>query len=574
MKKSIALSVLLLAATVPACGPKTVDATSGTGGVPAPFAGVNGNGTGGKGGSGSDKAFDACAAKPCEDFPAAPLSDNAPANAADLFGPKGAGTQGAGPCLVEPEPGTLMPSNWIRPRFRWMPMAGQTLFELRIHSDRQKNDLVVHTTSTSWTMPAKAWTTIASHLRGTTMQITVRALDGAKGGTPAVTGPSDLSIAPVGVGGSIVYWTTKSADAFDAMATELQGFEAGQEDVKVVLRPTDVEQTIKNWNPTEKIKITCIGCHTSTPDGLYAGFTAQPPWANVIAGIKPEILGKSPPFLTPAALDALSEKQLGVMTFSGAHWRDGDHMAIVPWGDDVDTGVRPTKLAWIDLEAKEMGEGKAYGFLDRTGDARSIGAPRWSHNGQFIVYTSTAVQTTGRIGGSKTGQPAAATDLFTVLYNDRKGGTATPVMGASDPGSNETYPDLSPDDALVSFNRVPLGVEPYDQPNTEIWIASLRGGSSVRLAANDPVACSGKKSPGVTNSWAKWAPDVAPANGGTYYWLTFSSKRGGDKPQLYIAPVVVTESEIKTFPALYLWNQKQETGNHTPAWDVFVLSPG
>ena len=203
------------------------------------------------------------------------------------------------------------------------------------------------------------------------------------------------------------YWTTKSADAFDATATELQGFEVGQEEVKLVLRPTQVEQKVADWNPTVKQPVTCIGCHTSTPDGLYAGFTGQPPWGNVIAGIKPEILGKSPPFLTPAGLEALTQRQLGVMTFSGAHWRDGDHLALVPWGDDVDEGVRPTKLAWLDLEAKESGEGKAWGFLSRAGDLRSAGAPRWSHNGQLIVYTSTKIETTGRIGGSKAAKPPA-----------------------------------------------------------------------------------------------------------------------------------------------------------------------
>ena len=142
MQNAIRILVAIAATAVAgaACGPKTVDATGGggTGGI-MPFAGTLG--TGATGGSGSSTAFDPCKAKPCEDFPAAPLSDGAPANAAQLFGPKDAGTPGTGPCLVEPEPGTLMPANWIRPRFRWMPMAGQTLFELRIHSNREKNDL-------------------------------------------------------------------------------------------------------------------------------------------------------------------------------------------------------------------------------------------------------------------------------------------------------------------------------------------------------------------------------------------------------------------------------------------------
>jgi len=28
---------------------------------------------------------------------------------------------------------------------------------------------------------------------------------------------------------------------------------------------------------------------------------------------------------------------------------------------------------------------------------------------------------------------------------------------------------------------------------------------------------------------------------------------------------------VKTYPALFLWNQPAEQGNHTPAWDNFVI---
>ena len=40
-----------------------------------------------------------------------------------------------------------------------------------------------------------------------------------------------------------------------------------------------------------------------------------------------------------------------------------------------------------------------------------------------------------------------------------------------------------------------------------------QGGPAVRLDANDPPACTGKKSPGINNHWAKWAPTVPAING-------------------------------------------------------------
>ena len=106
-----------------------------------------------------------------------------------------------------------------------------------------------------------------------------------------------------------------------------------------------------------------------------------------------------------------------------------------------------------------------------------------------------------------------------------------------------------------------------------------------RLAANDPPACSGFASPGVNNHWAKWSPampGVSSSDGKTYYWLIFSSNRYGTPPvgnvqvsQLYATAIVVSEDAPleapQTYPAIYLWNQKSDTLNTTPAWDPFKI---
>jgi hypothetical protein len=121
------------------------------------------------------------------------------------------------------------------------------------------------------------------------------------------------------------------------------------------------------------------------------------------------------------------------------------------------------------------------------------------------------------------------------------------------------------------------------------------GGTATRLAANDPAKCSGVASPGVENTWPKWAPApaggmVTPASDGKlYYWVTFSSIRINDpnnpatgsatgatlgKTQLYVAGVVVDPSQgnaITTFPAIYLWNQDPTENNLIPAWDNFTI---
>ena len=87
-----------------------------------------------------------------------------PSNVAELFGPEGSGAAGVGPCLVEPELGSVFPRNWLRPRFRYIAVAGQTLFEIRLKSSRQLHLLIAYTSATSWTLPASIWEAITTTL--------------------------------------------------------------------------------------------------------------------------------------------------------------------------------------------------------------------------------------------------------------------------------------------------------------------------------------------------------------------------------------------------------------------------
>src|SRR5579859_4305667 len=88
------------------------------------------------------------------DFPPQPIDDApdagaaAPPSSGQLFGPPSQGAQSGGPCLVEPEVGSLYPKNWLRPRFGWIAPGGENLFELRLHVANQTSDLVVYTAQT------------------------------------------------------------------------------------------------------------------------------------------------------------------------------------------------------------------------------------------------------------------------------------------------------------------------------------------------------------------------------------------------------------------------------------------
>jgi hypothetical protein len=313
---------------------------------------------------------------------------------------------------------------------------------------------------------------------------------------------------------------------------------------------------------------------------------------------------------------------VGAFTFSKAVWSDNTRIAVstysdpstgVGWTGTTRNIVTKNEIAWFDLAAPGSvpsdGPGMnttitglqntAWGFISRTGDTRAAANPDWSHDGMRIAYTSTQQVAGGHNGGinAQDGKTPLTTptesDIYTVPYNNKAGGAATAVQGASQAGVAEYYPDFSADDQFIAFNRVNSTIGYfYYRPDGEINVLPAAGGQATRLAANDPPACSGESSPGIINSWAKWSPFVETGQDGTrYYWLIFSSARkypeqknlspdmwtptGMDMraSQLYLAAMTVKGSEVKTYPAVYIWNQTTNTSNLTPAWDDFKIPP-
>jgi hypothetical protein len=635
----------------------------------------------------------------CDDFPMAMnakcasgqcviMDGNVPSSAPTLF--TGSPSTSGGPCLVEPQDGTLFPNAWLRPRISFAPTSSsQNVFQIKVHSDAEANDLIIYTQNTFYPLDKAVWLSLSKNLVGPTLQVTVTAAS-MGGGTPAASQTASFTIAGVPASGALIYWSTANKDN-NATSTQLKGFQVGDEGTTVALQSSQVQQQVvavpvDGGNLTKsKVPVFCIGCHTQTPDGNYVAFTAQWPWPNAIASVNAGDsgvpVGAPPPFLTAGGVDNLSpmlgpasangvsfwqppilnQVMLGIQTFSQYHYKGGDHIVVSSLGADQNatgldagntyTGVK-SQLAWFNLEwsgtpsttgtglptapcgtnpappSSCMATGTSnggWGIIARNGDPNgSAGSPSWAHNikntpdGDIIAYTSTDT-------GTKDGRMDNGTgDVYIVPYADMgpgmggAGGAAKAVPGASDPGFNEYYPSFAPDDTLIAFNRVPTGMSMYSQPAAEVYVVGTgpvscdgaANSAQCRLKANDPVACTGSKSPGVQNTWPKWAPMPNLASGSMagnqgpdgklYYWVTFSSTRanactvtatsGGPNTlctaqqskdalshaQLYVAGVVVDPSSgaITTYPAIYMWNQDAALHNLIPAWDFFPVAHG
>jgi hypothetical protein len=300
---------------------------------------------------------------------------------------------------------------------------------------------------------------------------------------------------------------------------------------------------------------------------------------------------------------------MGDMTFSKAHWSAGDQIAIVaaqlpisdltsPWNTD---DFQPGNLVWVDTESTAETptngvpiptRGTAFDYMQHTGDLGGVAFPTWSNDGNTIVYASTVggCASHGCTPGDQDGRlNVGHTDLYAVPYNNRAGGAATPVPGASTTSREEYYPSFSPDDKLIAYTAVPAGQVMYANPNAELFVVPRSASAqAIRLNANDPPACSGLASPGINNHWPRFAPAPATVGVRTYYWLVFSSNHYGlptvtatigttttvvEVSQLYVTAVVVDELGVFTYPAIYLWNQPQDRLNTTPAWDNLHIPP-
>jgi len=624
--------------------------SAGGGGSSPRNSGSGGNGSAGimtsggtlslAGSGGTGVSVDPVCTQACQDFPADPIYVGVTSGETGAFSGSTEFTPDAY-CVSEPQlssgaaPGAMFPRNWLAPRFRWQATAGDDLFELRISHPVEANDLVVYTRDSEWTLPQEIWLAFASNAADSPVTVTIRGT-GTSAGFRGATGT--FNVAPVEAGGTMVFWASASKEVTKD-ASYLLSFNVGSASVARALDLYQVATSgivdsgggLRNHGKVGFAagEVQCIGCHVSTPDGSAVVFSDDWPWNKVIANVDPDqgAIGSLPPYVSSNALGVMNMPWQSSSTLTKNHWSDGERIIVTALGgprsapfdsnvaNSTDYHWTDSELIWMDVgtaasvpQATDLGtlnpaltaaEGTAWGTIATDGDPGAAVLPNWSHDGLLVTYTSTRNPTNGHLSKTDASTPA---DIYIVPYNDRAGGPAKPVEGAADPTFREYYPAFSPDDQLIAFNRVEtMTSAPYYNSDGEIWIVPKAGGAPTRLAANDPPACTGELSPGITNSWPRWSPSAQASQGKTYYFLVFSSARLHDgqfdlpdpydglatvkSSHLYMAAVVVDDASgsVTTYPAVYLWNQNRvvdgvsvstvQTSNLTPAWDEFKIPP-
>jgi tetratricopeptide (TPR) repeat protein len=122
-------------------------------------------------------------------------------------------------------------------------------------------------------------------------------------------------------------------------------------------------------------------------------------------------------------------------------------------------------------------------------------------------------------------------DLYSIPFNDGKGGTAKPLRGASANGMSNSFPKFSPDGKWIVFVKSKKGQ--LMRPDSKLYIVPSQGGEERKMKCNlDPM-----------NSWHSWSPNGR--------WLVFSSKGFRPFTQIFLTHI---DKEGNDTPAILIPN--------------------
>lgn len=186
---------------------------------------------------------------------------------------------------------------------------------------------------------------------------------------------------------------------------------------------------------------------------------------------------------------------------------------------------------------------KTYSALPGADDPNFVQSnPTWSPDGKTIVFARSKVYRKASIEASQSilldekdvpefiedNEPFKY-DLYSVPFNEGRGGVATPLAGASHNGKSNFFAKFSPDGKWIIFCKA----ENYMllMPDSELFIIPAEGGEARRLRANTPLM----------NSWHSWS-----SNG---KWLVFSSKANTPYTQLFLTHI---DDEGRSTPPVVL----------------------
>jgi tetratricopeptide (TPR) repeat protein len=161
----------------------------------------------------------------------------------------------------------------------------------------------------------------------------------------------------------------------------------------------------------------------------------------------------------------------------------------------------------------------------------------WSPDGRWVVFARAEAKDPDPPG---TTLPQHANDpneiqiqysLFRVPFNGGLGGTAEPILGASNNGMSNNFPRISPDGRWIVFVKNRNGQ--LMRPDSELYMVPFNGGVARRMNCNTSLM----------NSWHSFSPNGR--------WLVFSSKSRSPYTQMFLTHIDANGNDS---PPIYIDN--------------------
>lgn len=286
---------------------------------------------------------------------------------------------------------------------------------------------------------------------------------------------------------------------------------------------------------------TCINCHSFSGDGKTMGLDVDGPGNDKglygVVPVKPETSIRSENVIRWSSFsEERAAKRFGFMSQispdgqyvitsienPGSHIKDFDSRFYNGFYRDYGFGqvFYPTKgvLAWYSKAS-----GKLQPLPGANDPAFVQASAFWSPDGKFLVYSRAAAKEPYHEGqaiaevANSPDETQIQYDLYRIPFNEGRGGTPQRVEGASQNGSSNNFPKVSPDGRWIVYVRNHNGL--LMRPDSELYIVPAAGGVARRLDCNLPRM----------NSWHSFSPNGR--------WLAFSSKGRSLFTQLFLTHI-------------------------------------
>lgn len=426
--------------------------------------------------------------------------------------------------IIEPLPGTILPSDMASVPFSWEDHKQSTAWLLTISC--KGKPLVNAMLDKPWWIPEKTiWEQLKKRAGKKALDVHIKGIGGWSGREIHSSGGTVFSF---------------SKDALDARILFMR------KPVPFLMAKQNPEMTqllvgdIGSYGPPEMIMSnvkTCANCHTYSSNGKvlamdvdYGGdkgaFAMAAMQSDIRLGRKDIFSWNQMPAIAPAAYSMGLFAQLSP---------DGKHLAATV--NETSVFVMMDDLYFSQLFYPSTGQiaifnrkKETYKLLPGASlETRVQTAPSWSPDGKMIAFSAVSTQPdlirkvlAKKVLKESPKQRIHALnkrynvqfDIYIVPFNKGKGGKAQPLAGASHNGYSNYFPRYSPDGRWIVFTQSPTGL--VLQPDSRLCIIPADGGTARLLKSNMPVM----------NSWHSWSPNSK--------WIVFTCKASSPYTELYL----------------------------------------